>query len=275
MANEAQIELWNGGAAAGWIEEQELLDQLFLPFENLLVDSIDVGHSRVLDVGCGTGATTLAIARRHAGNTGSLGMDVSSPMIALARQRALQENSSAEFVVADAQEHRFATDAFDAVVSRFGVMFFDDPVRAFANLLSATRSGGKLHCITFRSPAENPFMTAAESAAASLLPTLPKRQPGAPGQFAFADAGRTRTVLERAGWSSIQHQQLDVPCVMPASALQTWLTRLGPVGQMLRQVDAHRRQEIACAVTRAFDPYIHGDEIRFAAACWMLEAQAK
>lgn len=274
MANEAQIELWNGRAARGWIQEQELLDRIFQPFEEMLVDSLHADDRRILDIGCGTGATTLAIARHMGGTAQCTGADLSEPMIAVARTRAARDQSSADFLVADAQEHDFGAGQFDAVVSRFGVMFFDDPVRAFANLRRATRTGGRLHFVAFRSATENPFMTTAERAAAPLLPSLPPRQPNAPGQFAFSDAGRVRTILERGGWSAVRHQPLDVRCVMPVSALMTYLTRLGPVGQLLGQIGEPQRQGIINVVMQGLQPFIHGDEVRFTAACWMVQAEA-
>jgi SAM-dependent methyltransferase len=274
MANEAQIELWNGRAAAGWIQEQQLLDSIFHPFEQLIVDSLQADDRCILDVGCGTGATTLAIARRLGGTANCAGVDVSEPMIAVARARAARDRCAAQFLVADAQEHDFGTGTLDAVVSRFGVMFFDNPVRAFSNLRRATRSGGQLHIVTFRGTAENSFMTTAERAAAPLMPALPPRLPDSPGQFAFSNAERARLILEQGGWSAVRHRPLDVPCVMPVPALMPYLTRLGPVGQVLGNVDELQRQRIIEAVMDAFSPFIHGDEVRFTAACWMVDAVA-
>ncbi|MCT2582635.1 hypothetical protein [Actinophytocola gossypii] len=157
-------------------------------------------------------------------------------------------------------------------MSRFGVMFFDDPVRAFANLRGAARAGAGLRCVVWRSPAENPFMTTAERAAAPLLPESPVRDPDAPGQFAFADVDRVRGVLERAGWTGIGFRRVDAPCVLPERELVPYLTRLGPVGRVLPDVDERLRARIVDTVRAAFDPFVHGPEVRFTAACWLVTA---
>lgn len=270
-----QQRLWNGPAGQAWVELQATLDRLFLPFEAHLADAAAAASAqRVLDVGCGTGATTLAIARRLGDAVHCTGVDVSAPMIALARERAAHDRLRADFVLADAQTHAFAPATFDLIVSRFGVMFFDDPVRAFANLRRAATDRAGLHCIAWRSAAENPFMTAAERAAAPLLPDLPARRPDGPGQFAFADADRVRAVLERSGWQGIELRPLDVDCVLPESELARYATRLGPVGLVLQQADAGTRAAVASAVRAAFEPFVHGDTVRFTAACWIVAARA-
>ena len=159
-------------------------------------------------------------------------------------------------------------------MSRFGVMFFDDSVRAFANLRRATRAGGELRCVVWRSPDENPFMTTAERAAAPLLPSVPSRVPDAPGQFAFADATRVRRILEESGWAGIEIQPITVACTMPASALNQYATRFGPLGRVLDEADERTRARVVEAVLAAFTPYVHDAEVRYDAACWMIAARA-
>jgi len=273
QANNEQATLWNGHAGRAWVETQELLDHMFKPFEELLVDAVIAeSATRVLDIGCGTGSTTLAAARRI-GTTGRCtGIDISEPMIAAARARAAQENASANFIQADAQYHRFERGDFDMIMSRFGVMFFGDFVQAFANLRHAVNENAKLHFIAWRSPAENPFMTAAERAAAPLLPNLPVREPGAPGQFAFADQTRIAHILKHSGWRGVDIQPIDVTCTFPAIELDSYLTRLGSVGVILQEADEQTRKRVIETVRPAFDPYVHGTEVSFNAACWKVSA---
>src|SRR5262245_9063864 len=200
--NDEQAKLWKGSGGQGWVEAQVVLDRMFEPFEDLLVAAVSArSRGRVLDVGCGTGSTTLAFARVLGPDGHPVGIDISDPMLAAARARADRERISATFICASAEDYAFEPAVFDTVVSRFGVMFFNDSVRAFANLRRAATAGGGLRFIAWRSASENPFMTTAERAAASLLPELPARRPDGPGQFAFADGQRVHTILEDSGWT--------------------------------------------------------------------------
>jgi ubiquinone/menaquinone biosynthesis C-methylase UbiE len=272
-ANDEQTTLWNGPAGRAWVEEQESLDRMFESFESMLADTVVEG-SRVLDIGCGTGATTIAAARRAGPEGRVTGIDVSEPMLALARERAARAGVAAQFMRADAQIATFEPASFDSFISRFGVMFFGDPVAAFANLHRAARAGGALNALAFRSAAENPFMTAAERAAAPFLPDMPPRRADAPGQFAFADRDRVRDILESAGWREIDIRHVDVVCTLERTQLDRYVTRLGPVGMALAGAPEDLRDRILGIVRAAFAPFVAGREIRFTAACWMVSARA-
>jgi ubiquinone/menaquinone biosynthesis C-methylase UbiE len=274
--NAEQSAMWNGGAGRGWVEAQESLDRLFAPFEERLVEAVAARSAgRVLDVGCGTGSTTLAIARQVAQRRGTaVGLDISEPMIALAKRRAKLATPPPRFIRADAQTHAFEAASFDMIVSRFGTMFFDDPARAFANLRRAAAPGAALHMIVWRSADDNPFMTAAERAAAPLMPQIPARKPDEPGQFAFADRNRVRSILEQSGWTDVAIEPLDVECTLPEHELDDYIARLGPLGRVLQQQDAETRARIVAAVRAAFEPYVHGAEVRFTSACWTVTARA-
>ena len=275
QTDDEQMKLWNGPAGRAWVEAQELLDQVLKPFEDLLVEAVSAGcGGRVLDVGCGTGSTTLAVARLLGAKGRCIGIDISDPMIAAARARAERESTPASFVRANAQIHAFEPASFDMIISRFGVMFFDDSVRAFANLRRAVRDDAEFRFVAWRGAAENPFMTTAERAAAQLLPNLPARRPNAPGQFAFADQRRVYTIMEESGWAEIDIRPIDVACTLPEKELVRYLTRLGPVGLILQEADDRTRTQVIETVRAAFDPYVHGAEVRFVAACWMVGARA-
>jgi len=260
---------WSG--ADGWVRLQATLDAMFARVADLLVDQVDPNAGAVLDVGCGTGATTLAIARRLGPHARCVGVDISEQMIALARRRA--RDAPVEFVVADAGSHRFDPGAFDVIASRFGVMFFEQPERAFANLRTATRGGGTLRAVVWRRPEETPFMTAAEQAADGLL-TLPPRSTEGPGQFAFADRGRVLDVLAAAGWSDASLTPVDVDCAFPAADLDAYVGTMGPVGRALSEHDEATRARVVEHVRPAFDGFRYGDEVRFTAACWLVTAVA-
>jgi SAM-dependent methyltransferase len=269
--------LWNGPAGRAWVDAEALIGQLFKPVEDLLVAAVAgegsmPGH--VLDVGCGTGGTTLALARRLGAAGRATGIDISAPMIAAARARAGREGVAAEFICANAQDHVFAPAVFDRIFSRFGVMFFEDFVRAFANLRHAAKEGARFTFIAWRSAVENAFMTTAERAAAPLLPSLPARRDNAAGQFAFADRQRVAAILAESGWTGIEIRPVDIPCTFPATALVGYFTRLGPVGVALLDVNEQKRTEIIATVRAAFDPFVADGAVRFTAACWRVDARA-
>jgi ubiquinone/menaquinone biosynthesis C-methylase UbiE len=270
-----QTKHWNATAGCAWVDAQELLDQMFKRLEDLLVDVVGAGSgNRVLDVGCGTGGTTLAVARRLGANGSCTGADVSEPMIAAARARAEREGALASFLLADVQTHPFERASVDTIISRFGVMFFNDPVQAFANLRRAATDDAALRVITWRSAEENPFMTTAERAAAPLLPNLPARPADGPGQFSFADPQRVSAILEGGGWTDVDFQAVDVECTLPEKELVGYFTRLGPVGLTLPGADERTRAQVIEAVRPAFDPFVRGTEVRYTAACWMVSARA-
>ena len=140
FANEDQAARWNGVGGRGWVEAQALVDRLFRPIEDLLADAVGaIGARSVLDVGCGTGGTTLAMQRGGGIDCQATGLDIAEPMIVAAQARAVEEAAPVRFLCADAQTHAFPPASFDMIASRFGVMFFDDPVAAFTNLRHARR----------------------------------------------------------------------------------------------------------------------------------------
>ncbi|WP_197421828.1 class I SAM-dependent methyltransferase [Sphingomonas sp. CCH9-H8] len=239
-----------------------------------MVDAVkDQGARHVLDIGCGTGATTIAIGRAIAGRGHATGADLSVPMIELAGERARACGVDARFIAGDASRIA-ANTPFDMAVSRFGIMFFDDPVAAFEQIRAMLLPDAPLTAFAWRSPKENPFMTCAERTAAPMLPPLPPQQPDAPGQFAFAAADRVRTILADAGWSRVVLTPFDVECTMPVARLDAYLLHMGRVGIALNQLDDAPRTALLAQLRRAFAPFVDGDRVRFTAACWRIDARA-
>lgn len=274
--NRDQAALWNDASGRDWVEMQEVLDRVLAPFGALLMGEAFPGEgARVADIGCGAGATTLAMARRVGPAGSCLGVDISAPLVAAARARAVAENlDNVAFIEADAQTHAFQPGGFDAVISRFGVMFFDDPEAAFANIRSAARRGATLTFIAWRDPAENPFMTLAPRTAAPYLPPLRTPVPDEPGPFAFADRDRVRRILAASGWSDIDIAPIDVPSGIPESDLSAYVTRMGPVGLALRDADEATRARIADLLGTAFAPFVRDGVASFTGACWRVRARA-
>ncbi len=269
MSIDAQQEMWDGPSGQAWVEVQPATDRMLGPLARRLAAEAQPGE-RVLDVGCGAGATTRALVAAVGPEGHATGVDISAALVEAARER----DPGGDYVQADAAAHPFDEDAYDLVASRFGVMFFGDPVAAFANLRRGTRPGGRLRLITWRAAAENAFMTTAARAARPLLGDLPTPPPDGPGQFAFADAERVAAILAAAGWRAVEHEPLDPELAMPADALTTYLTRLGPLSRILPALEPALREQVLDVVRAAFEPFIDGDEVRFRAACWMVAAEA-
>lgn len=267
---------WNGHSGNAWADLQPMLDRLYQPFEKILTDAVVTdGVREVLDVGCGTGATTLALAKRLGTAGRCTGIDISQVLVDIARHRAEEAGATnARFVLGDGQSQPFAPQSFDAVTSRFGVMFFADPIAAFTNIHNATRPRGGLTCIAWRPKSENPFQTTAERAAEPLIGRVGPSDPHAPGQFGFADADRVRGILAASGWDAIDIAPLDVPLALPRDDLAVYIRRMGYVAIALPDLEEKLRAKVTDALDQAFAAFVIDGVARFNAACWMIRARA-
>lgn len=200
MSNDEQARFWSGSGGSTWIELQALMDRQLEPLGAASGDALGVVEGeRVLDVGCGCGTTTVKLADAVGASGSVTGVDISEPMLAVARSSA---PPNASFVAADAQEADLG-GPFDAVFSRFGVMFFAEPVAAFANIGRAVRSGGRLAFVCWQSPRLNEFFSGIGAIGNAVLGPMEPMPATAPGPFAFADPDHVRAVLAGSGWSSV------------------------------------------------------------------------
>ncbi len=268
-----QVSFWNGKMGDTWVETQAFTDAMLKPFEDLLLRSVrEAKPSSILDVGCGNGTTTRSL-QLLLGNSGRCtGIDLSSQMIRNAEELSAGLAGQPAFICGDAAAHNFSSSAYDAIVSRFGVMFFSDPVVAFHNLLRAATEEGQLIAIVWRSPSENAFMTAAKRATAPFLPDAPERNPTWPGPFSLADPNHAQSVLAAAGWSNIQQSPIDVECGFNLSDLGMFIERLAPIGHELSEFDPDVRPEVLAGVQAAYQPFIIDDRVQFVGSCWLLKA---
>ncbi len=203
MANPDMVDYWNGRPADVWVTEAERFDTMLAPFgRQLLASAVLKPGERVLDVGCGNGAISLEAARAVGPGGRVTGLDLSAPMLGVAGRRAQEHGIDVDFVQGDAQTASF-DQPFDVVVSRFGVMFFDDPEVAFANLAKATRQGGRLCFVCWQEMFANEWISVPAMAMVAHVGIPEPPEPGTPGPFALADAQRTRGLLESAGWSEV------------------------------------------------------------------------
>ncbi len=277
-ANAEQQEFWNERAGPVWVQNQERLDAQIGQHGQLALDALAIQPGeRVLDVGCGCGDSTLKLAEAVGAEGHVLGLDLSEPMLARARQRAEAAGASqVELRAADAQSAALGSD-FDVVHSRFGVMFFDDPTRAFTNLCGALRSGGRLGFVCWQAPPENPWVTVPMGAAAPHLELPPPPPPHAPGMFGLADAERLRGILEQAGFADIEIADRRVAMQMgegtPESAADLFL-EVGPVAGLLAEQGAsdETRARVRESVLEALRAHEKEGHVSLGSSIWLVTA---
>ena len=275
--NAEQIEYWNSSRAESWVEQADRLDAAIEPFGALGIERLELAAGeRVIDVGCGCGATTLALARRVGARGRALGVDVSAVMLARARERAGSAGfANVEFENADAQTHSFAAGAWDCVYSRFGVMFFADPTRAFANLRGALRGGGRASFVCWRPFNENPWMMVPFAALAAFLTPPPPPPPGAPGPFSFGDAERVRGILGGAGFDRIEIAPHDGMMALGRNLddAVTFTLSAGPASRLLADASPADRARARSAVRDALAPHARGGPVALMGAIWLVRAK--
>lgn len=278
--NAAQIAYWNDKAAVTWTAFQERIDNLFAPLTAVALEAAApaVG-GRVIDVGCGCGATVLELAHRVGPSGHVLGVDVSAAMSARARERiAAQKLTNADVIIADAATYAFPRDDADLLFSRFGIMFFADPVAAFANLRRAMGRGGRLLCAVWRPLAENAWANVPFEAARSLLPPQQPFDPAAPGPFALAAAERVHYILVGAGWRDIGLTRHDTPMRLAGAGQREeaaeFATRVGPLARALADADPELRLRARHAVESALTAHQSPDGISLSGSIWIVSARA-
>src|SRR5580692_8201499 len=208
--NADQITYWNGAGGQRWANRQPVQDILLQPVADILIDRARIGTGeRVLDVGCGSGSTTFAFAKAVGPSGHVMGIDISAPMLARARE-VTPAGSPVEFALADATIHPFVPESFDLLASRFGVMFFADPALSFANLRKAMRRTGRLAFACWREARENPFFMVPLQAVYRHVPKMPQVGPEDPGPFAFASEARVKRILDVAGFSQVAIEPVDL-----------------------------------------------------------------
>lgn len=271
-ANAEQIEYWNGEVGERWAKLQDRIDASLAEIHKALMAFADPRpRERVLDIGCGAGTTTYALAKA-VGNEGSVtGVDISEPMLAVARARGRGVN----FRKADAATHLFHA-THDLVFSRFGVMFFDDPIRAFANIRKAIKPHGRMAFVCWRDLKENLWASAPIAAARDLVPPQPPADPYAPGPYAFADSERLAGILAKAGYHDIRTEALDTAVNLGATLddAAAQVLNIGPLARAATGLDEATRDRIRDVVRGALTPYQMPEGVMPPAACWLVGAKA-
>lgn len=275
--NANQRTYWNEQAGPMWVTLQEQMDaQLRVHGEYALAMLDARPGDAVLDVGCGCGDTALVLARAVGGDGRVLGVDISGPMLARARERAQAAGiAQVVFEQADAQIWPFPTGTFDALFSRFGVMFFEAPAVAFANLARALRTRGRMVFACWQPLAANPWAAVPVAAVASVLTLPPPLAPDAPGPFAFADTERVGQLLAAAGFTEIAFRSEHVAMALGSvDEAATFLTDMGPASRAIREAGGGEalRERARAAIATALTPHERGGAVELGSAIWVVSA---
>jgi SAM-dependent methyltransferase len=281
MSNADQIEYWNGEAGERWAQQDEFMERLLQPVAQQLLDHAALeGCQSAIDVGCGGGSQSLMLAARLGPNARVLGVDISAPLLGVAKDRAratVGEVAALDFVQADASSHAFEANSFDLVFSRFGVMFFDDPVAAFSNIHSALRQPSRLAFSCWQGLQKNDWLWQPLQAALPFLPPPQKADPMAPGPFAFADPERVKEVLTASGFTNVALEPAAVTlCFDGAESLVDnvkGLVQVGPLSAMLADSDEQTRARVEAAVVDAMAPYDVNGALHLPGSVWLVTAE--
>jgi ubiquinone/menaquinone biosynthesis C-methylase UbiE len=274
--NAEQVEFWNGPGGRHWIKLQEMWDIVLGPVGMAIFERAAVRPGeRVIDIGCGCGGTTIELGQA-VGRTGEvLGLDISAPMLARAGERR-PKGMPIQFLQADATTHPLSPGHFDLLFSRFGVMFFAEPARAFANLRRGLKPKGRLAFSCFRDSKDNPWMLVPLKAAYEHVPPLPKLGPEDPGPFAFASEERVRRILGDAGFGAIRMEPVDLAFDLAAGrGLDAAVAATLEIGATSRAVDGQPpavRDAVAASVRKVLAPYQRGPSVPLPAALWIVTA---
>lgn len=273
MPNREMDELWNGPASRAWVEAPDRYDRMLEGFLPVVLEAAALAPGdRVLDVGCGSGALARAAYDRVAPGGAVTGVDISAPLVELARERS----PGVSFVHGDAQVHDLGSATFDVLVSRFGVMFFDDPVAAFSNLHRAIRPTGRLAFVVWQPGPANPWVMTAIAALVEHVPMPDLPPPGAPGPFAFGDPDRVRSVLREAGWQDVAVEPVETSVLVggPGDVDQVVaFYEQDAFGQLLlSKADQQQRTAARAALRQVVQERIASDGLRLGAAVWLVTA---
>jgi SAM-dependent methyltransferase len=277
MTNAEQREYWNSDESQHWVNHQEIYDRLLERFGARVIEAASLAPGeRVLDVGCGRGATTIIAARATAPGL-ALGVDLSEPMLVVARERAGRGGvDNVRFQMADAQSHSFEAHAVEVAMSRFGVMFFDDPVAAFANIRRALRPDGRIVFVCWKDLLENEWLSVPGAAILRYLPLPEAGSPGTPGPFAFADPERVRGILTAAGFTDVRIDAVHEPMLyagLDADGVIDFLRGTGMGRSLLADADPALADKAIAAARDALTPYATTEGVRISGSAWLFQAR--
>jgi SAM-dependent methyltransferase len=274
IVNVDQAAAWDGPEGEDWVDREERQNQAIEAHTATLLHAANVSAAEhVLDIGCGCGETTRECGRR-APEGDVLGIDLSSSMLARARERATEEGlSNVRFDRGDAQVYEFEPARFDLVVSRFGIMFFADPVAAFTNVARGVTAGGRLAFVVWQELQRNEWLTAPRAALA-MGRTIPLPPTGAPGPFGLADPGQVRSILGDAGFDGVELEAVESPFWFgadPDDAFE-FAREIGPVRGLLDGLDADDTARALDALRATIEAHDSDRGVVFESRTWIITA---
>lgn len=274
--NADQVAYWNGAAGHCWTDLQQVQDVVLAPVSAALIEkAAPKAGETVIDIGCGCGATSFALVRAIGANGRVLGVDISEPMLSRARNLA-EPGVPVDFMLADATVHPFAPAGADLLFSRFGVMFFAEPAKSFANMRRALRRGGRLAFACWRTPRENPWMMLGLKEAYKYVPKLPPMDPEDPGPFSFASEERVHRILVEAGFADIRMEPVDLLLDVAAgrgleAAVQATIS-IGPTNRALENQPADKVDAATRSIRDMLASHLKGDTVPLGGSIWLVTA---
>lgn len=274
--NAPQIEYWNGPAGDRWARLADSQDVMLEVLGLAAMDACDIqaGHT-VLDTGCGSGTTTFEIARRVGADGRVIGIDLSGPMLDVGRERLQGRGiDNIEFDNKDIATYPFEKETFDRAFSRFGVMFFVDPITALTNIRSGMKSDGRLAFVCWQALNKNPWMEIPFKVALQHVPAPPPADPEAPGPMAFADPERVRRILSEAGFDEIKLEALEMKLPFEADVRSTAqkLVQLGAASRLLSNESDDIKAQVEDDLCEAIAEYQTDGGVRIGSATWIVSA---
>ena len=274
--NEEQARYWNGDEGTHWLAHEGRYEAMLAPFTARLLDAAALSRTdRVLDVGCGCGSTTRA-AGRATFEGDALGVDLSRQLLDRAEERTREAGlSNVRFARADAQTYEFVAPPFDVAISRFGVMFFDDPLAAFANIGRALRPDGRLVFVCWAGVLDNEWIAVPGAAAAQHMALPDGGDPGGPGPFSLADHDRILATLRAAHFDRIQIESVSEPIALGSGIAETveFFRATGFAQALLKDADTDTVTRVADAIEEALVPYLTADGVRLGSKAWLVTAR--
>jgi ubiquinone/menaquinone biosynthesis C-methylase UbiE len=275
--NPRGAEFWNSTMGHSWVSQQAAISDVFTSVTSVSLDAAAAKPGEhVIDIGCGTGDTLLAFAKVVGPSGSVLGVDVSVPMLGFAKHRAAEAGlGNVTCALADATSYAFEPRWADLVYSRFGVMFFDEPIKAFTNIRSGMKAGGRLVFVCFRSMPESPWFRVPIEAARPHVPPQPPVDPMAPGMFSLAREERLRCILTEAGFREMTLKATDVP-IHGKDTMQSmaFITQAGPLPALLENASDEQRTRATEAVRNALAANIGADGRGLHVGLWLVSALA-